>query len=329
MTLEVRLNPPGLRADYLRGLNEAFGDWGGDRYYDWCFERSAGSFAPDLMIMRKDGALIAGSAVSYRKARLSSGAEVDLGIMTGSWTLPAARGQGCFTTAIEESVKATAAHGGALLLAFVTETNASYRRLRAAGAGLFATHYVSSSSDTPLAPRRAADPAVTEVADPVAALEWMRDALDRSRAGTFRLRYPGRAWRGQLLDRPGETAVFELEDQGRCVIEAKDGSDRVQLLALAEGADEAACLRSLLRRAQIRQRRLFLFATRYETRAVANALGMLGEGGVLTALIADPQPLGSALGLKPGWTLPNSTALADTGDPWYLGPIAIQSGERM
>ena len=65
-----------------------------------------------------DGRPVAGSAVSYRRIR-HGGRELLAGIMTGSWTLPEARGRGAFGQAIEESRRLVASHGGEALLAFV------------------------------------------------------------------------------------------------------------------------------------------------------------------------------------------------------------------
>lgn len=320
-------NPEGVRSDYLRCLNQCFEHWGDDDDYDWCFTREVGSQPADLFVMRLNGELVAGSAVSYRKAQLGNGAEIDVGIMTGSWTLPAARGQGCFTRAVHESVELAASRGAALLLAFVTEINASSRRLAAAGSALFPTRYAFTTPDTPPAAQNG--PTITPVADAEAALTRMRRYLEGVRDGRFHLRFPrSEDWRTQFLERPGDIRLVALGEQGYCVLEAAADTDRVQLLALGPDADLRACLTSLLRRAQAKGRKLFLFSTDPRMWEQCDMLQMGGISGYLTALVADADALGRVLGTSTAWSNATSEPLADPDSEWYLGACAIQSGER-
>ena len=282
--------------------------------------------------MRMEGELLAGSAVSYRKARLRTGAEVDVGIMTGSWTLPAARGQGCFTRAILESVKLTESREGALLLAYVTEANASSRRLVAAGSGLFPTRYVFSTDETPAA-REDAPPAFV-AKDSEKALSRMAERLEHQREGCFRMWFPSlEALRGQVLERPGEAVVLLEHGEGgrlgHSVVETSTGSDRIQLLAPAEPASLQPCLESLLARAQDGGRQLFLFSSSPDEDARFRALGLTVKPGFLTALVADAVRLGRALGVETPWESGDSTPLSRPESPWFLGSAAVQSGERM
>lgn len=332
--IELQINPVGIAGDYLRCLNRAFGSWGDEANFAWAFEREAGSFPSDLMTMRLDGELVAGSAVSYRKARLRSGAEVDVGIMTGSWTLPAARGQGCFTRSIEASVEVTRDRGGALLLAFVTESNASSRRLAAAGSGLFPIDYVFSTDDTPAAGQPPLE--VTPAADVDAALSWIAGTLAGHRRGAFHLHYPTKdSLREQILGRPNPVEVLELREGGElraaCAIERVGGSDRVQLLGLGDASAEGGqrVRRTLLARSQARGQQLFWVTASAEDRARATELGLGGVGGYLTALVADAGALQRALAVGPAWAGETSVSLADPLSPWYLGPFSIESGERM
>src|SRR4051812_19943519 len=123
--LTIDRNPDGIGSEYLRSLNACFPHWGDETVYNWCFERPVAGLKADQMIIRLNGSVIAGSAVSYRTIRFPHGPTALAGIMTGSWTLPEARGQGCFTRMIEESVSLAASRGCAGLLAFVTEDNPS------------------------------------------------------------------------------------------------------------------------------------------------------------------------------------------------------------
>ncbi len=154
MVLDIEVNPRGLEDDYLAGLNRSFGRWGDRSMYSWDFERQVGARVADLMVLRDQGRIVAGSAVSYRTVRYRD--EVLLvGIMTGSWTLPEARGHGAFSLVIEESRRLVADRGGTVLTAFVTRENASRRRLVAAGCLEVPTWYVASNAETSPPPRPA------------------------------------------------------------------------------------------------------------------------------------------------------------------------------
>ncbi|WP_162126243.1 GNAT family N-acetyltransferase [Flavobacterium phycosphaerae] len=130
----IILNPENYKNTYLAYLNQCFPNWGNTNTYDWIFERSVGEHESDILLIKdENNQVIAGSAVTYRKLKTANGSEVDFGIMTGSWTLPEARGKGCFSQMIDESKRICFAKGVPFLTAFVTESNASYRRLRDAG----------------------------------------------------------------------------------------------------------------------------------------------------------------------------------------------------
>lgn len=87
----------------LHALNACFPHWGGRAMFDWCFTRRGAGRAPGMMSLWVDGRAVAGSAISYRRVAVRGGAEVTAGIMTGSWTLPEARGAGAFTRLIAAS----------------------------------------------------------------------------------------------------------------------------------------------------------------------------------------------------------------------------------
>src|SRR5258706_305399 len=63
------------------------------------------------------------------------------GIISSSWTLREGRGRGCLSHFVAWSREVVRARGGSIVLAFMTESNASRRRLAAAGADLIATSY--------------------------------------------------------------------------------------------------------------------------------------------------------------------------------------------
>ena len=131
---EVILNPSDYKETYINYLNSCFPNWGNEVVYNWVFERQVGDNASDILLLKnEEGEVIAGSSITYRTVTTPNGLVVNFGIMTGSWTLPNARGKGCFSQIISESKRICFAKNVPYLTAFVTETNASYRRLKDAG----------------------------------------------------------------------------------------------------------------------------------------------------------------------------------------------------
>ena len=222
MELDVEINPSAVEEEYLSGLNRSFGQWGDRDAYRWDFEREVGARPADLMVLRDHGQILAGSAVSYRTVSLGDD-RILIGIMTGSWTLPEARGRGAFSQVIVESRRLVASRGGAVLIAFVTHENASRRRLMAAGCLEIPTWYVASNHET-MAP---AEAAVVELSTaPVAQLfrDFKRWQGRGAGASVF---YPSlEVWASQYIDRP--LPVERLTAAGRhCLIERAPVSDRV------------------------------------------------------------------------------------------------------
>jgi hypothetical protein len=281
--MHVERNPRGAEALYLQSLNVCFPGWGDERAYRWAFGRQVGGPPADLMLLRDGDELLAGSAVSYRTLKTADGREALVGIMTGSWTLPAARGRGAFTQIIDESVALTRDHGGALLLAFVTETNASFRRLQSAGSTLCPTRYVSSRAELPLH-----GAARTFIERPPTG--WF-PRFEQARPAGAHFHYAEEAqWTGQLLERVGQPTLFEVEGLGAVVLETHGDFDRVQALC-ADGDDaRVALIGACLHRAQTRGKRLFLFESKpARAERLVQELGLDAANGYLTALRADPK----------------------------------------
>lgn len=227
--MKVLINPEEV-GTYLSGLNESFGHWGDQQAWDWTFARGCGEGpASRLVVTGDDGAWIAGSAVSWRT--LTGGGRV--GIMTGSWTLPAARGCGCFSTFIRHSSALVQRSSGRALLSFVTAANASRRRLEASGADLVESLYVRSAVGT-----QGASPVrlLPEEFTPALTTElWHLHA--RQSAGGHGFEYPDAdSFAGQFLLRPNPTAIFRDADSGSLAIfEQAHDTDR---LLFAGGPDE-------------------------------------------------------------------------------------------
>jgi hypothetical protein len=305
--MELELNPSGGESTYLHSLNVCFPGWGTDETFRWAFRRQVGGPPTDLMMLRTEGELIAGSAVSYRQLALPDGRRELVGIMTGSWTLPAARGKGAFTRIIDASVELTRGHGGALLLAFVTETNASFRRLEAAGSTLFPTRYVSS----PLGLAPGATAAFTERKPTIADFE----RFESSRPSGVHFAYGSAAeWAGQLVDRANRPTLVETV-AGAALVETHGDFDRIQALAAKEDAQREQVIAACLSRAHGRGKRVFLFESQpARAERWVGGLGLEAAKGFLTAL---PAETGAAARLLQG-------AAVST-----LGPWSLDSGDRM
>lgn len=277
--MELDLNPSGAEATYLQSLNVCFPGWGNEDTFRWAFCRRVGGPATDLMMLRDSGELIAGSAVSYRQLVLPTGRQALVGIMTGSWTLPAARGKGAFTRIIEASVELTRGHGGALLLAFVTETNASFRRLEAAGSNLFPTRYVSSPIG--FTPRGATD--FTERSP--APADFERFETQRPIGAHFGYASAGE-WSGQFLARAQHPVLVENADGG-ALVETHGDFDRVQAIAAVTDDRRASVIAACLSRAHARGKRVFLFESQPgRAERWTHDLGLSAANGFLTALPA-------------------------------------------
>lgn len=131
---------------YLQQLNLCFPGWGGNVEFEWVFKRTFESRDPDFFyIQNEHGEVFAGSGISYRVISSPNGSKNVIGIMTGSWTLPAARGRGYFSKIIEVSRKRCAENGVPLLTAFVMETNSSYKGLKNAGSHIIKSFTCLSS----------------------------------------------------------------------------------------------------------------------------------------------------------------------------------------
>lgn len=295
--IEVTINPRGIVTPYLTHLNACFLGWGDRARYAWVFERSVLGPPADVMLLSIGPDVHAGSAVTYRRASIG---EVDLGlvgIMTGSWTLPAARGRGCFTRVISESVSCCRARGAHILLAFVTEDNASYRRLRDAGATLFPTQYWLAPATETAVPATQIHPTV------MTASELVRSHAARPGTG-LRFLYDVEAYRGQFLARPLPVETVESAD-GVALVERAIDTDRV--LAFYPSANGSrALVAALLARAHGRSRALFGFSSDPAHAAAFEAVGIAARRGFVAALSTGD---------------PNALAMVDA--------VALENGDRM
>jgi hypothetical protein len=300
--LRIEPAPPSSDPRYLEALQSCFGGWGGETEFDWYFRRPFAGAVADRFVIVDDGEWIAGSAVSWRKLADAGGAERTVGIMTGSWTLPAARGRGCFGTIIEHSRLLCVERGADWLIAFVTQDNPSRRQLERAGSLMIPTDYLWSEEG---AAAPGPEPlSVERSPDRIEAL-WQR----HSAFGEGRVRFlyeDPQAWAGQLVDRPLPTDLLEVEGRGDVLVERHAVFDRILATIPSTPDDRLELARAVWARALRGGRRFFAFTSRAEEAAEwREALDLGGTAGFITLL-------------------PGASPAPEAGLPW-----SIESGDRV
>lgn len=305
----VSINPQGIEEEYLRCLNLCFGDWGNSRSYHWYFRRRTSYPQTDLIVLREDDRLVAGSAVSYRRVACPDGSAASVGIMTGSWTLPEFRGRGHFTRIIEESLRLTSSAGGGALLAFVTEENSSFRQLAKAGAALVPSAYLFS---TPTTQGRASAGELQQVEKSERIVLEIFERLNDERARRCcRFLYSSENdFRSQFITRLCETEIYRDSAGSIGIIEKRGETDLLQLFLTGADDEEAltTCLAGFLSRALDRRRKFFLYST-------------------LPALVRAGERLG--LGIKRGFLTLLPTGGGEANHTWANHPWNVQGGDRL
>jgi hypothetical protein len=326
ITLDI--NPNGMDDEYLKCLNFCFGGWGDRRKYDWYFRRKTAYPEADVIILKKDYELAAGSAVTYRTVALMNGSEITVGIMTGAWTLPQFRNQGYFARIIEESLRLTALKGGALLLAFAVDDRSSFRQLARAGSALFPCSYIFSTAQTEYPETKSRLSPVKKSSRVIADLSAK---LYASGKGYSHFIYASeQEFDAQFIQRPGETEIFE-DDYGNCgIIEKTEDTDILQLY-LTGSDDEpkiTESIASFLVNALGHARKLFLYSTRPGIAHLSRKLGLEVKAGYLTVLIAKESRLRDALRIPEPTLIKNTSLLTWADSDWFLGNWNLQGGDR-
>lgn len=218
--MKIQTNPDADQ--YLAHLNQCFANWGNREVFDWVFNDAVGPLAPERFILTEEAQTLAGSALTFRRLNVPGHPPVTMGTMTGSWTLPAARGKGCFTEIIAHSLRVTEALGVGYLTAFVTEQNASFRRLAAAGSALLRTHYAIGKIPS------------GESAHGIELLEVNPETIAeiyesrRARlANAIHYDYSLREFRTQFIDRPTHEIKFVAFEKDVAIIEETPTTCRI------------------------------------------------------------------------------------------------------
>jgi len=323
--MEVDIRPPAPEPT-LSYLNACFPGWGDEQVFNWAFSRRMQGQPPSDYIWLSDAEVIlAGSGVSYREVLLPNDVGITVGIMTGSWTLPAARGRGLFSRIIEESISITAARKGALLIAYVTADNPSCRALLKSGAAAFSTSYFSRQPETGAA--IASGETLSEVdgiSDQLIA-RWQQQYAGQAR---FSYRTPD-DWRSQFLNRPPHVSIFARHADEFVMIDEHGDTDRILAYLGAQDKFPSGLLGAVFSRAASRGKKMFVFSGDPDLSKLCIASGFAERPGFLTVNVADWQLLAAALRIE-GRQLGNSNAVvADPQSPWFIGSWRLQSGDRM
>lgn len=279
----------------LAFLNRCFGGGWNETLYRWYLARPFNGRTPDRIVISDNGKPVAGSVVNYRQLQAPDGSIRDIGIASGSWTLPEARGKGLFTRMMQASVLRAGEQGCQYFLAFVTKDNASRKALERCGAAMVPAAYVVSSGM----------PNISEGSTTIEKVEALPAELYESTPASHAVRfYYGSApvWAAQHLERPLPIDVVRLHGT-YAIVEKTPDTDRLQWTAAAPQQRIKVAI-SLAARAAAAGREFFMYTTR-----LFATDGLAAQPGYICCL---PTAAG------------DSDPLSDLGTDWD-----IQSADRM
>lgn len=324
---KILINPAGIDAEYLTCLNKCFRVWGDQAKFDWYFRRQA-RFPADLIVFADDGRVVAGSGITYRQLKLPNAKTILAGIMTGSWTLPEEQRKGYFNKMIQESRRVVARKRGALLLAFVTQDNASSRGLTKAGAALFPTRYLFSSTEF-----RSSGPIekTNNLRESAPDGDHLFDRRAQTIAASTHVHYETQTdFRRQFLERPQPVEILSDEDGNIGVVEIGRGTEALQLLLAQQGTSASikGILAAFAQRAALNRRQFFFFTSDDVFVAAGEAIGLQSKLGYIAALVADEAGLRDSLAVPGNAELAHAQSLADPSSAWFIGRWALAGGDR-
>jgi len=295
-------NHPLSKENYLHGLNKCFPGWGDETTFNW-FYRNASFPRADMITASRGGNYVAGSSVVYRTLQVNSTPHL-VGIMSGSWTLPEARKQGCFTEMIRISKSLCEDKKAIALLAYVTEANPSRRRIESEGSCLIPSVYAVSEGIF-------GTPSVgvsfqNEFSDQfVSTLH--KTAPDHSISFTYQTE---KEFYKQFIDRPLPVLGFQLPCGACGIIEKAGDTDRVLCLKTSHFKQRLNAMNQLRFLSARNQRNFFFYATANDDLRIAKELGMTLLPGFIT--------------VSPSKTAGKDLLTAIKRTPWN-----VQSGDRV
>lgn len=295
------LNPENNKQEFINNLNKCFGNWGGVSTYRWAFERQVTDHTPDILLIKnEEDGVIAGSGIVYR--RISDGDKAwVIGIVTGSWTLPAARKKGCLTAMLEYFRDLCAEKGIPYLTAFMTDTNPSGRRMKSLGSFLFPTHNLFSP-EVPFDNEGFPGAEVLKGCDQVH--REIFEVFQERQSDLLGFNYSYEEFTAQYLHRVEGTTILKVKDE---YVILEDGENEIKILLLTNWGDNNVagyikeinnwCLKN-------RSKRAFFFTTGEEHYEYFENLGFENYNGYFSILRTDggvvQQDLFAALNINMG-----------------------------
>lgn len=274
-----RTQPAAVDADeILRGLNGAFGAWGGRRMFDWALARTCAGLQPDLLVVREEGQIVAFAANMYRRIRSARGELSVVAVIGAAWTAPHVRGRGLFTGILRESVAVASDRGALAVLGFLRAASRSRAAFERLGASFAFSAYARSSGgsgEPPIDfPEVAADEGMFRAPSAMAHFHYLPDE-----------------WRAQFIERTEPVVCLDPGNGCVALVETVPEFDRVMAVSAPDEERELETIDLLTRRAHGRSRRLFTFTTSAQ---MARALGERGfeivPGAVAVVPAHDPGP---------------------------------------
>ena len=275
------INPSDFQSQYIAHLNECFKGWGGTSEYQWVFERKVGEHSSDILIIENDqDGVIAGSAITYRRLK-DERTVIDIGVISGSWTLPAARRKGCLTKFVEESKRICYEKKIPFICAFMMDTNPSSRRLRAAGSHMFPTYHLFSP-EVPFKDIHHDDVQFRKKNPEL--VEQVFQRMNETQRHNLRFDYTLQEFKDQYIHRLEETILLQLEED---FILLAEGADEMKILLLTyPNADRFLTYMKIISNwcLKIKSKKAFYFTTRKGRGEASIAIGFKNLPGYFTIL---------------------------------------------
>lgn len=313
--------------EYLGYLNQCFPGWGDVALYNWVFDRDVGAGRADRIFAYHENEIIGGTGVSYRMITDSKGAKERIAIMTGSWTLPAARGKGCFSHLILAMRDQAIKKGCVLLTAFAFKDNASYGAMLRQNCVALPTVYVRD----PLVPTKDCQSdneflGRYPVSDKF--VEELFVSLQKSENDKVRFTYSLSEWKGQFIGDPAKMGAVSIGHSSKFIFEIANGFLRVLAMYVSEEDNLKSVFANILQITRKEGFRLFMFSTDSKEIEVMKELELeIIEGGFFL-LFADKDRYRNWRSLDANHVLKESDLLALENSA-YIGNWSIQNRDRI
>lgn len=277
----IKINPEGYKKDFIENLNYCFNGWGGEETYNWVFERKVGRFSPEIaVIQNEEDGVIAGTGYTYRKINYN-GNIINFGIVSGSWTLPAARRKGCLSKLVEKGKYLSAEKKLPFVAAFMVDSNPSSRRLRALGAKMVQVYHLFSP-EVPYKDSNGAKPEIIEKNPEVIQKIYGR-MMETQKGFTF-FDYTLEEFEAQYISRLKKTTILKINNDFAVL---ENGANEVKVIMNTFQDEEG--FSSLIKEVtnwclKNRGLKAFFFTAREESKKTFMTLGFQNVLGYFTVL---------------------------------------------